>query len=200
MHVTEPSCRRVGRIIFFLHVQVISSLSYNYLLALNSFCSWSLSGDEQYSASTASNRRGNKNTIEPNRQQTWPPSATSHNGQFTCKSVKYLLGVLRHLMLRKKHVLNVLFIVFVRPLQSNPCCSRETLGNRFVTHELRIYFNHILGSYKWTGKARCDWDRAEYEEPGSSWQAQRGPGRVNGYVYQLYNDCLRLKRGKIQTS
>lgn len=54
-----------------------------------------------------------------------------------------------------------------------------------ITQEMRIYFNYILGSYKWKGKARCDWDRAEYEEPGTSWQAERGPGRVNGYVYNL---------------
>ena len=54
----------------------------------------------------------------------------------------------------------------------------------------RIYFIYILGSYKWTGKARCHWDRAEYEEPGSSWQAERGPGRANWYVYQLNRNCV----------
>ena len=42
-------------------------------------------GDEQYSATTASDWRGDKNTTEPKREQTGAPSAASYNGQFCLK-------------------------------------------------------------------------------------------------------------------
>ena len=80
----------------------------------------------------------------------------------------------------------VSFIVYSKSYPKQHFLFSRSIGKPLrITQEMRIYFNYILGSYKWAGKARCDWDRAEYEEPGSSWQAERGPGRANGYVYHF---------------
>ena len=47
-------------------------------------------------------------------------------------------------------------------------------------------FHFLLGSNQWAGKACCNWDWAEHEEPGSCWQAEGGPGRTYWYVKNVF--------------